>query len=50
MESYTPIKTAKDLVTTRTSYSAGLLALALEKNQLALPYIEEAKILKCECQ
>ncbi len=45
MESHISIKTAKDLVTSQTSYNAGLLALTLEKNQLALPYIEEAKTL-----
>ena len=40
------IKKAEDLVTPREKTRAGFIALALEKNYLAVPYIEEAKALK----
>lgn len=40
------IKRASDLVTSREQTRAGFIAMALEKNYLALPYIEEAKALK----
>ncbi|NMD06279.1 MAG: hypothetical protein GYA72_10635 [Deltaproteobacteria bacterium] len=40
------IKKADDLVTTREKTRAGFIALALEKNYLAVPYVEEAKALK----
>jgi type II restriction enzyme len=42
----TLIKSAKDLVTPRERTRAGFIALALEKNYLAVPCIEEAKALK----
>jgi len=41
-----PIKSADDLVTSRDKTRAGFIALALEKNYLAVPCIEEAKALK----
>jgi type II restriction enzyme len=40
------IKTANDLVTSRERTRAGFIAMALEKNYIAIPYIEEAKALK----
>lgn len=40
------IKSAEDLVTPRSETRAGFITLALEKNYLAIPYIEEAKALK----
>lgn len=40
------ITSAEDLVTSRERTRAGFIAMALEKNYLALPYIEEAKALK----
>lgn len=40
------IKSADDLVTSREKTRAGFIAMALEKNYLAIPYIEEAKALK----
>lgn len=40
------IKSADDLVTSRARTRAGFVAMALEKNYLAIPYIEEAKALK----
>jgi type II restriction enzyme len=40
------IKSASDLVTPREKTRAGFIALALEKNYLAVPYVEEAKALK----
>ena len=40
------IKTADDLVTSREKTRAGFIAMALEKNYIAVPYIEEAKALK----
>jgi len=42
----TLIKSANDLVTSKEKTRAGFVALALEKNYLAVPYIEEAKALK----
>ncbi len=42
----TLIKSATDLVTSKEQTRAGFIALALEKNYLAVPYIEEAKALK----
>jgi len=40
------IKSAEDLVTSREQTRAGFIAMALEKNYMAAPYIEEAKALK----
>ena len=40
------IKSADDLVTSREQTRAGFISLALEKNYLAVPYVEEAKALK----
>ncbi len=40
------IKSADDLVTSRERTRAGFIAMALEKNYIAVPYIEEAKALK----
>ncbi len=40
------IKSADDLVTSREETRAGFIAIALEKNYIAVPYIEEAKALK----
>ena len=40
------IKSANDLVTSREETRAGFIAMALEKNYIAVPYIEEAKALK----
>ena len=42
----TSIKSADDLVTSRQETRAGFIAMALEKNYIAVPYIEEAKALK----
>ena len=39
----TLIKSANDLVTSKEQTRAGFITLALEKNYLAVPYIEEAK-------
>lgn len=41
-----PIRSADDLVTSREKTRAGFISLALEKNYLAVPYVEEAKALK----
>lgn len=41
-----PISSADDLVTSREKTRAGFITLALEKNYLAVPYVEEAKALK----
>ncbi|MBI4548308.1 MAG: restriction endonuclease [Ignavibacteriae bacterium] len=40
------IRTADDLVTSREQTRTGFITLALEKNYLAVPYVEEAKALK----
>lgn len=40
------IISADDLVTSREQTRAGFIALALEKNYIAVPYVEEAKALK----
>ena len=40
------IKSTDDLVTSREETRAGFIAMALEKNYIAVPYIEEAKALK----
>lgn len=40
------VKSADDLVTSREDTRAGFIAMALEKNYIAVPYIEEAKALK----
>jgi len=40
------IKSADDLVTSREETRVGFIAMALEKNYIAVPYIEEAKALK----
>lgn len=40
------LSSANDLVTSREQTRAGFIAMALEKNYLAVPYIEEAKALK----
>lgn len=42
----TLITSANDLITSREKTRAGFISLALEKNYLAIPYIEEAKTLK----
>ena len=42
----TLIKSAEDLVTSREETRSGFIAMALEKNYIAVPYIEEAKALK----
>lgn len=44
------IKKASDLVTSRERTRAGFIAMALEKNYIAVPYIEEAKALKSLAQ
>ncbi len=46
MKVRTSIESAADLVTSREKTRAGFISLALEKNYLAVPYIEEAKALK----
>ena len=43
------IKSADDLVTSRQETRAGFIAMALEKNYIAVPYIEEAKALAEGC-
>ncbi len=40
------IKSADELVTSREETRSGFIAMALEKNYMAVPYIEEAKALK----
>jgi hypothetical protein len=40
------IQSADDLITSREKTRAGFIAMALEKNYIAVPYIEEAKALK----
>lgn len=40
------INSANDLVTSREKTRAGFISMALEKNYIAVPYIEEAKALK----
>lgn len=40
------INSASDLVTSREQTRAGFIAMALEKNLIAVPYIEEAKALR----
>lgn len=40
------IKVADDLITSRQDTRAGFISMALEKNSLAIPYIEEARVLK----
>jgi len=40
------IKSVDDLVTSRQETRAGFISMALEKNFIAVPYIEEAKALK----
>ncbi len=40
------IRSAEDFVTSRERTRAGFISLALEKNYLAVPYIDEAKTLK----
>lgn len=40
------IKSVNDLITSREQTRAGFITLALEKNYLAVPYVEEAKALK----
>lgn len=42
------IKSSDDLVTSRDSTRAGFVAFALEKNRIATPLIEQAKVLKTE--
>jgi hypothetical protein len=41
-----PIRSADDLITSKEKTRAGFISLALEKNYLAIPYIEVAKALK----
>lgn len=40
------IKSADDLITSHEKTRAGFISMALEKNYIAVPYIEEAKALK----
>lgn len=40
------ISSAEDIVTSREDTRSGFISMALEKNYLAVPYIEEAKALK----
>ncbi len=40
------IKSSEDLITPRQETRAGFIAMAIEKNYIAVPYIEEAKALK----
>ncbi len=40
------IKSANDLITSREETRVGFIAMALEKNYIAAPYIQEAKALK----
>lgn len=40
------IKSAADLVTDRVDTRAGFIAMALEKNNRAVPFVEEAKVLR----
>jgi len=40
------IKSANDLITSKGETRAGFIAMALEKNYMAVPYINEAKALK----
>src|SRR5216117_1080912 len=40
------LKSSKDLETTYEAIRAGFVALALEKNRLATPFIEQARSLK----
>ncbi len=40
------VRSAEDLITSREETRAGFIAMALEKNYMAVPYIEEAKALK----
>lgn len=40
------ISSAEDLITSREQTRAGFIAMALEKNYIAIPYIEEAKTLR----
>jgi type II restriction enzyme len=46
MNNSIPIRSADDLVTSREKTRAGFISLTLEKNYLAIPYIEVAKALK----
>lgn len=46
MKQNSSITSAEDLVTPREQTRAGFIAMALEKNYLAVPYVEEAKALK----
>ena len=46
MKSNLFIQSANDLITSREKTRSGFITLALEKNYLAVPYIEEAKALK----
>ncbi|WP_282122177.1 AvaI/BsoBI family type II restriction endonuclease [Algibacter mikhailovii] len=44
------LNNSDDLITTREETRAGFISMALEKNYLALPYVEEAKALKTIAQ
>ena len=46
----TIVKKAEDLVTSKEKTRAGFIAMALEKNYMAKPYIDEAKALKTLAQ
>lgn len=46
MPQFSHIKAASDLVTTRAEVRAGFVAMALEKNRRAVPFVEEARALK----
>src|SRR5437762_13194408 len=42
----TSIKSPSDLVTTREETRAGFISMAIEKNYMARPFVEEAKALR----
>lgn len=46
MPNFTHMKSAADLVTTRADIRAGFVAMALEKNRRAIPFVEEARALR----
>ncbi len=46
MKTLLHIKSAKDLITTRAEVRAGFVAMALEKNRRAVPFVDEARALK----
>lgn len=46
MKKLAHLKSATDLITTRAEVRAGFIAMALEKNRRAVPFVEEARALK----